>query len=45
LQSHLQGVQDPTIAEIQRAARVLEECWRLFSSGDEDAIYYWAGNA
>jgi hypothetical protein len=38
----LREVRDPTIAEVQRAARVLEECWRLFSSGDKDAIYYWA---
>ncbi|HXQ26824.1 MAG TPA: hypothetical protein VN822_10485 [Candidatus Acidoferrales bacterium] len=42
-QDRSDGLHDPTVSEIQRAAQVLEECWRLFCSGENDAIYCWAG--
>jgi hypothetical protein len=44
-QPNAREVQDPTIVEIQRAAAVIEECWRLFTSGDKDAVYCWGDKA
>ena len=39
----LLGPHDPTVADVQKTADLLEECWQLYTSGDHHAIYWWGG--
>jgi hypothetical protein len=35
----LEKTQDPTLDNMKKATRILEECWRLFEAGQRDAIF------
>jgi hypothetical protein len=42
-QQNLHGLQDPTLAVMEQASQIVEECWKLYTSGDTDSIFCWGG--
>jgi hypothetical protein len=42
-QQNFHGLQDPTLAVMEQAGQIVDECWNLYNSGDTDSIFYWGG--